>query len=209
MGKPEVPKWITEHVPEELQNSHLFRFHVTFPNGTRASIDLLEDLDINFDMLEHHLETIPAQYMFWASVYSELRSLVTTWEIKISRRRAWMVKNLLGHYKEAGIKLTDKQLQQLIDSDGADKAEITSEIRAQNKSKREPSDETVVEDQIKEEYNRQLKKTLPYLEAQLAIQQKNTGKVYHMVEAIRMRSENCRSLAGFKRQEKEQAGQTT
>ena len=46
-------------------------------------------------------------------------------------------------------------------------------------------------------------------EAELAILQRNCGKVYHMVEAIRLRSEHSRSLAGFKRQEKEQSGRQT
>jgi hypothetical protein len=46
-------------------------------------------------------------------------------------------------------------------------------------------------------------------EAELALLQKNVGKVYHMVEAIKLRSEHSRSLAGFKRQEKEQSGRQT
>lgn len=43
--------------------------------------------------------------------------------------------------------------------------------------------------------------TLNQLEARLALTQKHAGKLYYMVSAIQMKSENLRSLAGFKRQE--------
>jgi hypothetical protein len=42
------------------------------------------------------------------------------------------------------------------------------------------------------------------LEVELANAQKNAGKLYHMVQAVQMKSEHLRSLAGFKRQEREQ-----
>jgi hypothetical protein len=210
MGE-ETPKWIQEHVPDDICCSQLFRIKVTFPNGKSATVNLLEDLDIDFDTLEHHLETIPAQYVFWASVYSELRSLVTTFEIKIGRRRAWLTKHFLYEFKEQGIKLTDKQLQYLIDSDDVDKVRITREVKERNRGLAD--DERLGPSDLAKSISTEIKsaqvRTLPYLESQLAIQQKNTGKVYHMVEAIRIRSENCRSLAGFKRQEKEQAANLT
>lgn len=45
--------------------------------------------------------------------------------------------------------------------------------------------------------------TLNSLEAELAMFQKHTGKLYFMVEALKMKSELVRSLAGFKRQDKD------
>jgi len=168
MGK-RLPKWITANVSEDMSSSTIFQFTVTFPNGHIESIDVLSDLDIDYDTLETHLEEIPAQYMFWAAVYSELKSMVAIAEIKVDRRRAALTKEIIDKFKAKGIKLTDKQLLNLFDQD--------------NK--------------------------LTTFKVELASAQKKTGKVYHMVEAIRMRSEHCRSLAGFKRQDKEQSSHQT
>lgn len=44
------------------------------------------------------------------------------------------------------------------------------------------------------------------LEAELLIARRAEGKLYHIVEAIRMKSEHLRSLAGFKKQELRDAG---
>jgi hypothetical protein len=47
---------------------------------------------------------------------------------------------------------------------------------------------------------------LEKLEAELLIAQRSAGKLYNIVEAIKMKSEHLRSLAGFKRQELRDAG---
>jgi hypothetical protein len=47
---------------------------------------------------------------------------------------------------------------------------------------------------------------LEKLEAELLIAQRSSGKLYNIVEAIKMKSEHLRSLAGFKRQELRDAG---
>jgi len=163
------PKWIDANIPAALADSSIFRFSVKFPNKHEEVIDLLSDLDIDYDILEIHLEEIPAQYMFWAAVYSELKSMVVIAEMRVARRRSLVLKQALAQFKANGIKLTDKQADKILDSD-----------------------------------NR-----LQTLQVELASVQKKTGKVYHMVEAIRLRSEHCRSLAGFKRQDKEQSGHQT
>ena len=170
MGKKkQLPKWVESNISETVATSQVFRFKVKFPNQHEEEIDLFADLDIDYDILETHLEEIPAQYMFWAAVYSELKSMVAIAEMKANRRRAALTKEILEQFKSRAIKLTDKQLTNLIDKD--DK--------------------------------------LATLQVELAAAQKKTGKVYHMVEAIRLRSEHCRSLAGFKRQDKEQSGHQT
>lgn len=45
--------------------------------------------------------------------------------------------------------------------------------------------------------------TLNRLEGELALVQRDTGKMYHMVETTKMRLEVMRSLAGFKRQDRD------
>jgi hypothetical protein len=167
--RKQLPKWATSNVSETVAYSSIFKFKVKFSNGHEEEVDLLADLDIDYDILENILEEIPAQYMFWAAVYSELKSTVAVAEMKVGRRRAILTNEILNSFKAKSIKLTDKQLTNLIDKD--DK--------------------------------------LASLQLGLAVAQKKTGKVYHMVEAIRLRSEHCRSLAGFKRQDKEQSGHQT
>ena len=169
MGTKRSPKWALSNISEAISNSQVFKFKVKFPNGHEEEIDLLSDIDIDYDILETHLEEIPAQYMFWAAVYSELKSMVTISDLKVSRRRSILTKEIIERFKAKSIKLTDKQLTNLIDQD--DK--------------------------------------LAVLQVEVASAHKKAGKVYHMVEAIRLRSEHCRSLAGFKRQDKEQSSHQT
>ena len=161
-----LPKWFQEHVPADLAHSSLFQFKIRLQNGTVININLVDDIDINFEILEEQHERIPAQYMYWAAVYSELRSSVSILELKMRQKRASIVRKTLEEFREKNTKPTDKQTAAILDGDS---------------------------DLIK-------------MEAELAILQKNVGKVYHMVEAIKLKSEHSRSLAGFKRQEKEQSG---
>ncbi len=165
---PTVPTWIAENAPE-LADTELFKFSVKLPGGRVIKIDLLQDVDIEFDDLEQHLEQIPAQYVFWASIYSELKHKVTWLDKKISVRRRAVARTTIEQYKSLNIKLTDKQFGVIVDGD-----------------------EQIIR-----------------LDAELALANRNLGKIYHMVEAIRMRSEHCRSLAGFKRQEREQSTRQT
>ena len=165
----DLPKWFREHVPPDLARSSLFRFVVKLSNGNVCNVNLTEDIDINFEILEDQHERIPAQYVYWASMYSELRSAVAIMDLKIRSRRHSILRRIIDEFKTRGIKPTDKQTVGIVDGD----------------------------------------KELIRLEAEQAILQKNCGKVYHMVEAIRLRSEHSRSLAGFKRQEKEQSSRLT
>jgi hypothetical protein len=164
-----MPKWFQDHVPSELADSSLFKFSIKLQNGSVVEINLVDDIDINFDILEEQHEQIPAQYIYWAAIYSELRCATAIQELKMKSRRNSVVRKVVAEFKAQGTKLTDKQLNGLIEGDN---------------------------DLVKNE-------------AELAILQRNCGKVYHMVEAIKLRSEHCRSLAGFKRQEKEQSGRLT
>ena len=45
-------------------------------------------------------------------------------------------------------------------------------------------------------------KELQKLDVKLALIQKHVGKMWHMVEALKLKAEVLRSLAGFKRQER-------
>jgi hypothetical protein len=163
------PQWFQEHVPPEVANSSLFQFNIKLPDNKSYHINLIDDVDINFEILEEQHERIPAQYVYWAAIYSELRYAIAKLELKIKSRKHAIVRKMLEEFRARNIRATDKQTAVLLDGDA----------------------------------------DLVRLEAELIIQQKNCGKVYHMVEAIRLRSEHSRSLAGFKRQEREQSGRQT
>ena len=169
MSDDKLPSWIVDNIPEDLARSELFVFNVNFANGNKVEVNLLHDLDIDYEELEQHLERIPAQYMYWAAMYSELRGSVAILEKKAAMRRSAVISELLSRFKQEGIKLTDKQVLGIVDSD----------------------------------------ERLAKCELEVALAQKKTGKLYHMVEAIKIRSEHCRSLAGFKRQDKEQSSHQT
>jgi hypothetical protein len=164
-----LPQWFQEHVPLDLANSPLFQFKIKLQNGNTCEINLVADIDINFEILEEQHERIPAQYIYWAAIYSELRCAVAILELKMRSKKNVVLRKTLEEFRARNAKTTDKQINAIVDGD---------------------------QDLVKSE-------------AELAILQRNCGKVYHMVEAIKLRSEHCRSLAGFKRQEKEQSGRQT
>jgi len=51
-----LPKWLKEHVPEEVARSELFVFNVKLASDKKIRVNLVEDIDINFDSLEDHLK---------------------------------------------------------------------------------------------------------------------------------------------------------
>jgi len=169
VAKKKTPVWIEEHLPSQLSDSKLFKFKIKLPNDQIVDIDLLDDVDIEYETLEAHLEQIPSQYIFWSAVYSELKFAISVITIKIDKRKAVVATSIRSKAVANKSKITDKQLNMLIDGDDV----------------------------------------LNKLNVESVIMHKNAGKIYHMLEAIKMRSEHCRSLAGFKRQEKEQSTRLT
>lgn len=153
-----LPKWFEENVPAELATSRAFKFSVKL-NDKMVEIDLLQDIDVDYDNLEHQMERTPAQYVYWSTMFSELKLRVNVLERKIKARRGVLTDQVIEDYAQRGIKLTDKQHAAILEKD----AEL-------NKLE----------------------------ESSLCIQQ-NMGKLFGMVEAIKLKSEMIRSLSGFKR----------
>lgn len=173
----QLPSWIQEHLPAELADSTLFKFHVQLqvPEARDAEtgkvtyksleVNMLPDLDIDYEMLEHQLSQIPAQYAFWAAIYSELKLGVAIAERKLKARKGKVIERITSEAATAKVKLTSDQVKAI--------AEADTEIR----------------------------------DAELRFEraQMHCGKIYHMIEAIKLKSELARSLAGFKRQEQERS----
>lgn len=166
-----LPEWINENVPPELAGSTLFRFLITLQtteviNGESVrksiTVDMLPDLDLDMEILESQMEAIPAQFAFWASVYSELKLAVGVAERNLKIRRGKAVEEINRRYHNEKLKPPSaEQVKTIVESD----------------------DQLVAAD-------------MRLLQAQM-----QTGKLYHMLEALRMKAELARSLAGFKRQE--------
>jgi hypothetical protein len=154
-------KWFDEYIPEEVANSTLFKFQVNINSQQTIDVDIRADLEIDYAIIQSQLEDTPSEFAYWASIYSELRMQVSKIERQIKVRRGKLTDKAIKDATKSGVRLTDKQVQAIIEAD---------------------------DDLIK-------------LELQLIIANKHCGKMFYMVEAIKMKSDNLRSLAGFARQE--------
>lgn len=169
----ELPKWIQEHLPEELATSTLFRFNVklqtiiTGENGEQTrqqiTVDILPDLDLDYEILETQMCDIPAQYAFWAAVYSEARLSVAVAERKLKARKGELTKLIQKEALSENVKLSVEQVKILVESD--------------------------------ERLNQY---ELAFQHAQMQV-----GKLYHTMEAIKMKVDLSRSLLGVKKQDRD------
>lgn len=185
-----VPTWISEYVPRELAESTLFRFEVELqavqsykcpkceveeaspgkcndcnkqlrPLYKTITVDLLPDLDLDYEALEEQMQYIPAQYAFWAAMYSEMRCKVAKEERNLKAIKGLLVERIQQRARDDKIKLTGEQVKYVLEADAS---------------------------LIKQD--KELQKA-----------QMQCGKLYHMLEALKMKADMCRSLAGFKKQE--------
>lgn len=201
MDEKVLPKWIDEHIPKELVESTLFRFAIelqtirafvcedcgaeyskkvnkctaidnqdedTECGSTRFKkaykqiiVDMLPDLDLDYDILEETMQDIPAQYAFYSMIYSEARMKVAIEERRLKAVRGTITRRIQTEASDERVKLTADQVKNVI----------------------EASDDIIKAD------------------TRLQLAQMQCGKLYHMIEALRIKSELARSLAGFKRQE--------
>lgn len=170
------PAWIQENLPVDLASSTLFKFNVKLqaiesvdPETGKAKrreieVDIIPDLDLDYDLLETQMQAIPAQYAFWAAVYSEVRLGVAVAERKLKARRAEVVKLIQEETRKENLKpLSADIIKVILESD----------------------------------------KRLNEAEMQYQHAQMQTGKLHHMLEALKMKAELARSLLGLKKQERE------
>ena len=165
------PAWVEANIPEELVTSTLFRFEVTLqvpdPDDTskrkKITVDILPDLDIDMEILEEQMQDVPAQYAFWASVYSELRLAVALAERKLKKRRGEAFTTVQREAIASNTKISVENQKMIVETD---KLLIAADVR-------------------------------------LAQAQMLSGKVWHMVKALEMKHEVCRSVIGLKKVERE------
>lgn len=162
-----LPQWIEENVPKELvSDSTLFKFKVPLPaTGTKVEVDILYDLDLDYEILEEQMQDLPAQYAFYATFYSELRMMVARAERNLKARRGEAIRFITDQATERRTKLSVDSIKQIVEADAK----------------------------------------LGVADDRLAKAQMLAGKMYHMLEALKMKAELARSLAGFKRQEQDKS----
>jgi phage gp37-like protein len=159
-----MAKWIDKNVGEEVKTSTLFKFKVKI--GERVvEVDMTTDIEVDYDLIQDQLQETPSMFVYWAAIYSEMKSQCLALERAIKARRGKLIDEAIRGAQQAGVKLTDKALTAIVEAD--------------------------------EELN--------LLENRSIIANKHAGKLYFMIEAIRMKSDNLRSLSGFRRLELEQS----
>lgn len=154
------PKWINEESAAILDSEAII-FNINLENGTKITINMLNDLDIIYEEIENQLEDIPSIFAFYGAIYSELKMNVAIAERKIKAKRGRLYQAIIDQAKADNTKLTEKVIERLVEKD----------------------------DNINK------------LEFQYMILQKNVGKLWYKIEALKMKCDNLRSLAGFKKQE--------
>lgn len=162
-----VPAWIRDNIPTELYSTQLFKITVALrvedakEKPKKITVNVLPVLEVEYEAVETELANVPAQFAYFASVYSEARHQVTLYERAIKTRRGRITKEILERQKEEKTRLTSDQITRILDAD----------------------------------------EEIENLENKLAQKQMQTGKLYYFLEALKLKNENLRSLAGFKRLE--------
>lgn len=113
----DLPAWFEDHVPPELITSSLFRFVITTSTGVKVNVELTKDIDITYEDVELQLKRTPAQYTYWAVVYSEARAMISVIERRIKVRKAKLAEETSKQLTEAGIRVTDKYIGLIIEGD--------------------------------------------------------------------------------------------
>ena len=99
-----LPNWISEHIPDELATSALFRFEVKMPDGSLVDVDLLQDIDIDYELLEIQLQHTPSQFTWYAALLAELKTQIYVLERKCKVKRGRLTIAALDTGREVGVK---------------------------------------------------------------------------------------------------------
>lgn len=163
----DVPAWFRENVSADLSDSTLFRFQVKLnaqnEDGTakKVLVDILPDLVLDLENLIEQMEVLPAQYAFWAAVYSEAKMACALAERELKTRRGKITQFITEQAQESRVKLSVDTIKTIVEAN---------------------------EDLVR-------------ADALLQKAHMKAGKLYNMMEALKMKAELARSLAAFKRQE--------
>jgi len=153
--------WFSENVPEDIAK-RVIKIKVDLGKGKIIEKDFRPDLQIDYETLEHDLETIPQAFAYWAMVYSEAKAEVAKLERIAKRRRAVVTGMIVDEAKSNEMpRIAEKVFRDLVEKDPK----------------------------------------LLEIEGRIIFANRTMGKLWNVVEAMRIKAEALRSLAGFKRQE--------
>ena len=149
-------EWFESTVPEEIRNGTIFRFKIKFADK-EVDLDMMANMAIDYSDMVNELSKATSEFAYWAAIYCEIKHQAAVDDKAIRCRRAKVMDDVIRQSIEKGYKLTDKQLQALVDGD----------------------------------------QKLIEMEAKYLVSSKNAAKLYYVVEAMKMKADNLRSLSGF------------
>ena len=194
----DLPPWISEYLPKELVDSKLFKFNVELQSVRNYVCDICGatyDQSINKctaiddGQLCNSVKFKPVNKKITVDLLNDIDLSYDDLELHMQRLPAMLV-FWSAVYSEARMKvaLDERRLKAI-------KGEIMHRIVA--KSQQESIKLSVEQVKNVVESDREVQAA----DVQLQFSQMQCGKLYHYIEALRMKAELARSLAGFKRQE--------
>ena len=125
-----LTSWIEQNlmtVAPELRGTTLFKFKVKLqvyeqdsPGKSKQKeieVDLLPDLDLDYEIIEQQMLDFPSQYAFWASVYSEVRMNVAVAERKLKMRYGEAMEKIQNEFSERKLKPTVEVIKKIAEKD--------------------------------------------------------------------------------------------
>lgn len=130
----EVNPWVTESIGKDLKEQ-IIRLNIQIGDKTFTR-DFFPDVNIDFEQLEEQLQEMPSIFAFWSAVLAEQKTQVNTIERMLKRRRAVATQRILDKALEDRRKLTDKQVEKIIEKDeGVTKIEMKLMLERRAESK--------------------------------------------------------------------------
>ncbi len=131
MSERKLPSWIEENlmaVAPDLRGTTLFKFKVRLqivenqdssgkPKYKEIEVDLLPDLDLDYEILEQQMLDCPAQYAFWAAVYSEVRMGVAIAERKLKMRHGAAMERVQQEFADRNLKPQLEVIKRIVEKD--------------------------------------------------------------------------------------------
>lgn len=118
-----VKKCVADAGGNHLCNSSSFR-----AAHKKVTVDLLPDIDLDYDILLDQMQSLPAQYAFWSAVYSEARLKVAVEERRMKAARGRATEEVQRRAAQEKIRFTADQVKAVIE---ADKTTEEAEMRYQ------------------------------------------------------------------------------
>jgi len=98
-------------------NEYYFKIIVNTPSGKSIEINPLAQLQVNETDIKDELKLMPAQYMLYASTYSEYKKQLDLLENEIEQVENEATKRIRREWNDENIKLTIKLIAELLVDD--------------------------------------------------------------------------------------------